>query len=88
MMAINAEQLTAVARITLQSVTLSDAVKAVREVLPGFRASAVDAMDMRGETPVLRIGDRDLYLMQSDGHCWSVTANPENAAGLVLTQHM
>ncbi|GAA5172033.1 hypothetical protein GCM10025770_37670 [Viridibacterium curvum] len=87
-MAINAEQLTHVARLTLQCVTLNDAVKAVREALPGFRASAVDALDMRGETPVLRIGDRDLYLMQSDGHCWSVTADPGQAVGLVLTQHM
>jgi hypothetical protein len=87
-MAINAEQLTEVARITLSAVTIKEAITEVRQVLPGIRASEVDAFDMRGETPVLRIGDRDLYLMESDGHCWSVTAKPERALGIVLTQHM
>ncbi|GAB4063159.1 hypothetical protein [Uliginosibacterium sediminicola] len=87
-MAINAEQLTQVARITLSAVTLKDAISEVRQILPGIRASAVDAFDMRNETPVLRIGDRDLFLMQSDGHCWSVTADPGSAVGLVLTQRM
>jgi hypothetical protein len=87
-MAINAEQLTQVARITLAAVTLRDAVAEVRQALPGIRASAVDAFDMRDETPVLRIGDRELFLMQSDGHCWSVTDKPDNALGIVLTQSM
>jgi len=87
-MAINAEQLTQVARITLSAVTLKEAISEVRQVLPGIRASEVDAFDMRGETPVLRIGDRDLYLMESDGHCWSVTEKPDRALGIVLTQHM
>lgn len=87
-MSINAEQLTQVARITLAAVTLKEAISEVRQILPGIRASEVDAFDMRNETPVLRIGDRDLYLMQSDGHCWSVTENPESAQGIVLTQHM
>ena len=87
-MAIDAAQLTQVARIALSAVTLKDAITEVRQVLPGIRASEVDAFDMRGETPVLRIGDRDLFLMQSDGHCWSVTDKPDHAVGIVLTQHM
>jgi len=42
---------------------------------------------MRGETPALRIGDRDLFLMHTDGHCWSVTSDPLVADGIVLTQN-
>ncbi|HEY9191520.1 MAG TPA: amino acid--tRNA ligase-related protein, partial [Methyloversatilis sp.] len=67
-MGLNAEQLTEVARITLAAGSLREAVNGVREALPGIRASTVDAFDMRGETPALRIGDRDLFLMHSDGH--------------------
>ena len=85
-MAINAEQLTAVARIALQSVTLREAVAQVRQILPGIRASAVDAFDMRNEQPALRIAQRAIYLMSTDGHCWTVTAEPQQASAFVLTQ--
>lgn len=87
-MGLSAEQLTQVARITLSAVTLRDVVSAVRQMMPDIRISVVDAFDMRGEEPALRIGDRDLFLMESDGHCWSVTRNPQVARGIVLTQHM
>lgn len=86
-MAIDAEQLKAVATIAYQAETLRDAIAAMREAVPGIRASTVDAFDMRAETPLLRIGARDLFLMHSDGHCWSVTADPAEAAGIVLTQN-
>lgn len=87
-MGLSAEQLTQVARITLSAVTLRDVVSTVRQMMPDIRISVVDAFDMRGEEPALRIGDRDLFLMESDGHCWSVTRNPQVARGIVLTQHM
>ncbi|WP_018412892.1 hypothetical protein [Methyloversatilis thermotolerans] len=86
-MALNAEQLREVARITLAAPTLREAITGVRQALPGVHASAVDPYDMRGEQPALRIGDRDLFLMHSDGHCWSVTTDPLNAHGIVLTQN-
>lgn len=86
-MALSAEQLQEVARITLGASSLREAIAGVRAALPGVRASAVDAYDMRGETPALRIGDRDLFLMHSDGHCWSVTPDPLAAHGIVLTQN-
>lgn len=85
-MALSAEQLGEIARITLAAATLREAVAGVRSVLPGVQASAVDAFDMRNETPALRIGSRNLYLMHSDGHCWSVTADPLDAHGIVLTE--
>lgn len=86
-MTINASQLTEVARVTLGAASLREAVSAVREVLPGLRVSAVDAFDMRDEEPALHLGERNLYLMESDGHCWSVTRNPATAVGIVLTQN-
>jgi len=46
----------------------------------------VDAMDMRGETPALRLGSRSLYLATSDGHCWSITQQPDAATALILSQ--
>jgi len=85
--ALSADQLGEIARIALAAPTLGEAIAGVRQALPGVRASAVDAFDMRGETPALRIGDRDLFLMHSDGHCWSVTPDPLAAHGIVLTQH-
>lgn len=87
-MAIDAEQLSRVARITLSAVTLREAVSAVRALVPEMRVSTVDAFDMRGEAPALRVGDRDLFLMESDGHCWSVTRNPQVAKAIVLTERL
>lgn len=83
---ISAEQLAQVARIALSAETLRDAVSAVRQVIPHLRVSVVDAFDMRGEEPALHLGERDLFLMESDGHCWSVTRNPQSACGIVFTQ--
>ena len=85
-MAIDAAQLTQVARIALAAASVRDAVSELRRTMPGIRASAVDATDMRDETPALHLGDRDLFLMQSDGHCWSVTCDPAQAQAVVLTQ--
>jgi hypothetical protein len=86
MMAITAEQLTEVARITLAASSVADATRALREILPGMRVSSVDAFDMKNEEPVLHLGNRDLYLMESDGHCWSVTRDPGTTVGIILTQ--
>ena len=86
-MAITVEQLTLAAQITLRAATLPEAVRELRQTLPGLRASTVDALDMRGETPAVHLGKRDLFLMESDGHCWSVTGDPAQALGVVLTEH-
>jgi len=44
----------------------------------------VDALDVRGETPALETASASVFLMGCDGHCWSMTADPAAAAGLVL----
>jgi fibrillarin-like rRNA methylase len=39
---------------------------------------------MRHETPAATGTRRVLYLGASDGHCWSVTTDPAQAAGFYL----
>ena len=51
----------------------------------GLRVVVVDAFDMRGETPAAQGDKRALYYGSSDGHCWTVTSHPAQAAGFFLT---
>jgi hypothetical protein len=66
--------------------SLRDAVAIWRARDPATRVVVVDAMDMRDETPALLLGTRRVYLATSNGHCWSVTEQPEDATALILTQ--
>lgn len=61
-----------------------DAVAAVRQAFPGVTVTRVDAMDMRGETPVARLALCDIFLVDTRNHCWTVTADPAAATGVVL----
>lgn len=63
-----------------------DAVTALRQRFPGLRVAAVDAIDMRGETPAALGARRTLWLAASDGHCWRLTADPAQAAGLFVAE--
>lgn len=65
--------------------TLREAAAALRSRFAPLRVVVVDADDMRGETPVAAGARRALYLGASDGHCWRVTAEAGEAAGLFLT---
>jgi len=49
-----------------------------------LRVTVVDALDVRGETPVLVTAAANVFLLESDGHCWSMTTDPAAAAGLML----
>jgi hypothetical protein len=51
-----------------------------------MRVVLVDAMDMRDETPALRLGARNVFLASTNGHCWSVTDKAEDATALILTE--
>jgi hypothetical protein len=53
---------------------------------PSMRVLVVDAMDMRDETPALRLGARSVYLASTNGHCWSVTDKADDATALILTE--
>lgn len=64
--------------------TVREAAAALRERFAPLRVVVVDALDMRGETPAASGTRRTLYLGASDGHCWTVTNDPAQAAGLFL----
>lgn len=61
-----------------------EAATALRETFAPLRVVVVDAMDMRGEQPVAASARHQLFLGASDGHCWHVTRNEREAAGLFL----
>lgn len=60
------------------------AAAALRERLAPLRVVVVDAFDMRGETPAAMGAKRQLWWGASDGHCWSVTAQADQAVGLFI----
>lgn len=66
--------------------TVRDAAALWRARDPSMPVLVVDAMDMRHETPALRLGHRSVYLASNKGHCWEVTDRAENATALILTQ--
>ena len=77
--------------IVASAETVRAAAATLREQLAPVRTLVLDALDMRGEQPALSIavnggGGRAVYLMTTDGHCWSVTHDLAHASALVLTQ--
>lgn len=85
-MALNSEHLRAASELIGAAPTLRDAAASWRALHPELRAVLVDAADMRNETPALRLGARRVYLASSNGHCWHITQQPEEATALILTQ--
>jgi hypothetical protein len=67
--------------------TLREAASQWRARDPAMRVLVVDAMDMRDETPALRLGARSVYLASTNGHCWSVTDKADDATALILTEN-
>jgi hypothetical protein len=74
-----------------QALAIADAPGSVREAAAALRAAyaglhvvVVDAFDMRDEAPAARGTRRLLFLGASKGHCWSVTNDAEQAAGLFI----
>jgi hypothetical protein len=75
-----------------EALAIADAAAGVREAAAALRARfaplrvvVVDAEEMRDETPAA-VGTRcRLYFGASDGHCWTVTTEPAQAAGLFIT---
>jgi hypothetical protein len=67
---------------------LRDAAAALRRHCVPLRVVVVDAHDMREETPVLSSARHRVYLGASDGHCWHVTQDPAQAAGLFIAERV
>jgi len=76
-----------------EALAIADAAASVREAAAALRARfaalrvvVVDVFDMRGETLAAVGARRQLYFGASDGHCWSVTADPTQAGGLIVCE--
>lgn len=85
-MAISTDDLASIGKLAASGVAPRDLAAVLRPRLAGLRVTVVDALDMRGETPAIRQPGCDVFLMAFDGHCWSMTADPALAAGIVLTE--
>jgi hypothetical protein len=85
-MGISTEYLRDASVVIGAAASLRDAAALWRARDPAMRVVLVDAMDMRDETPALRLGARSVYLASTNGHCWSVTDKPDDATALILTQ--
>lgn len=85
-MALTPDQIQEAGGIVGAADTVRAAAATLRQRFPGLMATVVDPMDMRGETPAVQLDRRALYLMSTDGHCWTVTQEPAAASAVVLTQ--
>lgn len=85
-MAMTPDYLRTAAEVIGAASSLRDAATLWRARDPDTRVVLVDAMDMRDETPALLLGKRRIYLATSNGHCWTITQQPEEATALILTQ--
>jgi acyl transferase domain-containing protein len=85
-MPVSAEYLRDASEVILAAGSLREAAALWRARDPGMRVVLVDAMDMRDETPTLRLGNRSVYLASTNGHCWSVTDKPDEATALILAE--
>ena len=61
-----------------------DAAAALRVRFGPLRVVVVDAFDMRAETPAASSAAYLLYFAANDGHCWHVTGDAAQAAGLYI----
>lgn len=82
--AIDTDALAEAAAIAEGAATVREAAAALRSRFAPLRVVVVDAFDMRGETPAAAGARRALYYGASDGHCWTVTADASQAAGLFI----
>jgi cytidylate kinase len=85
-MALTPDQIQQAGSVVAEAASIRAAVVLLRREFAGMQASVVDAMDIRDETPVLQLGPRAIYLAASNGHCWSVTADPARADAFILTE--
>ncbi|WP_119154740.1 hypothetical protein [Caldimonas tepidiphila] len=85
-MALTPEQFDAARALLAAAPDVHAAATRLRRQLPALRTLVLDALDMRDETPSAQAGGRSIYLMSTDGHCWTVTRELAAAGALVLTE--
>ena len=84
MMALTTDDLNALVSLGNSAPDIATLAAEARARWSGLRVTVVDALDVRGETPAFETATANVFLMGCDGDCWSMTADPAAAAGLVL----
>ena len=85
-MALDTNQIAAIADVIRSAPTLSDAAANWRTRYPGVRAMRVGAAEMRDETPALECGARRVYFATSGGACVSLTRDASEADMVIFTE--
>ncbi|CAD5371942.1 conserved hypothetical protein [Rubrivivax sp. A210] len=67
-----------------QAGSVREAAAALRQRHAGLRVVVVDDFDMRDETPAAEGLRHRLFLAATDGHCWSLTTDLTQAAGVFI----
>ena len=62
----------------------AQAVAAIRQQFPRLSITRCDPSDLGAETPFRDYERFELYLVDGSSHCWRLTADPEEATGLVV----
>ena len=88
-MALSNEHIQSASALLAQADSARQAAAAWRGQHPAIRMVVVDAMDMRDETPALRLATGagySVFLAATNGHCWHVTTQPGEATALIVTE--
>jgi hypothetical protein len=83
-MAISFDQVENLASVLVALPSGENPVPAVRASFPELTVSCCAADDMRDETPFRRVGDYDVFLVDTSSHCWRIIDEPAAATGVIL----
>ena len=83
-MTITRDQVETLAGVLVGLPSGDNPVPAVRASFPDLSVTRCAADDMRDETPFCRIGEYDLFLVDTSNHCWHIIDEPAAATGIIL----
>ncbi len=83
-MAISMDQVENLASVLVALPSDENPVPVVRAGFPELSVSRCSADDMRDETPFRRVGDYDVYLVDTSSHCWRIIDELAIATGVIL----
>lgn len=83
-MTISMEQVESLASMLAALPGGENPIPVVRAGFPELAVSRCSAEDMRDETPFRRVGDYDVYLINTSNHCWRIIDEPATATGVIL----
>jgi hypothetical protein len=78
------EQLELATQVLLAMPPGANPLQEMRRELAGVPVIRCDAEDMSGESPFRRLPGIDLFLVDTDSHCWRLVGTPGEASGLIV----